>query len=133
MIRDTFFQKKDHGIVKKKGKILIPKKLFWFLRVVQEDIEAKKEITRIPSIDLMKADYIFGGLVEEDGDIYKFTYLPCPKEKVCKWVLFLNKKEIKDIASGKTKAITLYSCEYPECECKYSKEGVYDIDEIDNG
>ncbi|HCC84460.1 MAG TPA: hypothetical protein DEP87_02155 [Candidatus Pacebacteria bacterium] len=126
------FELVSHGKAKHKTEVEIPRPLIWFLRTVQEDIKANQPATLIPSMGSLRCQYVFGGLVEENGDpffrdTYKFIYFPTfaakNKKITCRWVLYLTRAQIAEIASDTVKTLFLWSCNQSECECKYSLQG----------
>ena len=100
----------------------IPKDLEKFLKEVYELILKKDEATTIPSDDLLQDNFIYGGLNEEGGCEYGFTYFP-EKGTRNKWELNFTVDRLKDIYEDQTTRLDLWACASKDCKCKfYSKD-----------
>jgi len=104
---------------KQKKEVLIPDRLKEFLTYVNSLILNKDEAATIPSDDLIQNDFASGGLEEENGNSYYFTYSP---EEIARdeWKLRLDKETINKISQGTIKKLTLWGCAKNNCHNLFS-------------
>jgi len=101
-----------------KQRVSIPKDLGEFLKHVYELILKKDESTTIPSDDLIQDDFIYGGLIEEGGVEYGFTYFPGEGTRN-KWELIFTVGQLEDVREGRLKYLDLWGCKSKKCQCKF--------------
>ena len=104
---------------KSKQSVVLPSDLVEFLGYVRKMIEAKDELATIESDDLLQCERAYGGLIEEGGTQYGFTYFP-EEETRYKWELELDITEITNIADGSKTDLVLWGCHNPNCRCMFS-------------
>jgi len=102
---------KKHEIVR------IPLDLQEFLSQVNNMILAKDESTTIQSDDLLQCERAYGGLDEEGGRMYSFTYFP-EKGIRHKWHFSLDITDVERVADGATTELSMWACPDPECHSK---------------
>lgn len=103
---------------KKLEKTELTAKLIHFFKKLDKEIKDELQHTQIESGDLIQANFIYGGLIEEGGDRYIFTYFPRVGTKN-KWELELTKLQIERIAKGNIKTIDLWACQQDGCGSKF--------------
>lgn len=101
---------------KVKERVPIPKGLKQFLKEVYESILEKDEATTIPSDDLLQDAFIYGGLNEEGGGEYGFTYFP---KMGTKWELNFTVDQLKGIYKDRTTHLDLWTCASKDCKCRF--------------
>jgi hypothetical protein len=104
---------------KQKQHISIPSNLRKFLKNVYELILKKDESTTIESDDLLQDDFVYGGLIEQNGVEYGFTYFPEAGTRH-KWELVFTIGQLKDIYEGKKKYVDVWACKSKNCHCKFA-------------
>lgn len=104
---------------KAKQAVGVPDDLLDFLRDVHEMIETGDESATMESDDLLQCPSAYGGLIEDGGNRYGFTYFP-EKGVRNKWELDLDVVDIERIAGGEIAELELWACEAPECRCMFS-------------
>jgi hypothetical protein len=97
--------------------VTIPKDFAEFMTSVLASIENKEEVAVLPSDDLIQCDFACGGMVEEGGNIYEFTYFP--EDIKPKWEVVLTTDEIQQIADGSKTSWELWACSDNACGCKF--------------
>lgn len=109
--------------------VAIPADLTEFLREVHRLIVAGDEATLHESDDLLQAESAYGGLLEEGGTRYGFTYFPGEGIET-KWELVLDRDQIAQIAADRTTALPLWACQVAGCGNKSSdpEEPCYEHD-----
>ena len=103
---------------KTREEVPIPKRLRDFFAAVHRLIEAGAEEGRVESDDLLQCEFAYGGLIEEGGARYGFTYFPGAGRRD-KWELDLGSGDLASIADGATTTLTLWACGSP-CGCRFS-------------
>jgi hypothetical protein len=104
----------------------IPARLIEFLRFANELIVEGDEATTSPSDDLIQVEELTGwllasgGLVDDVGSKFRFTYFAQPKQTRKFWELELTKEQIGQIATGQLTELTLWACKSIECGCKFN-------------
>lgn len=109
--------RKERVIPKNREIVVLPENLVSFLKDVNEMIESHDELATIASDDLMQCEYACGGLVEEGGNSYSFTYFP-EEDIRDKWYLMLNASDIQMIARDEKDTIVMWACSDPSCHSK---------------
>jgi hypothetical protein len=105
--------------------VKIPARLGEFLRYANELIVEEDEAATIPSDDLIQIEESIGwllasgGLNEEGGSQFSFTFFSEPKQTRKTWELKLNKEQIADIAAGRIEELTFWTCRMSDCGCKF--------------
>ncbi len=99
--------------------VAVPTQLQGFLLEVAEKIAARDEEAVIPSDDLLQADDACGGLIEEDGDTYRFTYYP-EIESDASWQFALTTADIELIATGTKGTLQLWGCATESCDSLFA-------------
>ena len=113
---------------KQRETIKIPPRLLEFLRYAHELIVAEDKAATISSDDLIQieepANWLsaYGGLTEEGGSRFSFTYFSEPKQTRKLWELELTKDQITEIAGGQLTELTLWACRAPDCGCKFHSQ-----------
>lgn len=109
-------------VERKKAKVIettsIPEDLAEFMKSVLESIQNRDEEAVLPSDDLLQCECCYGGLIEENGSSFEFTYFPVEDIRP-KWALMLNTDEINQIADGSMKTLELWACTDKSCGCKF--------------
>jgi hypothetical protein len=120
---------------KKLEKVSLPKKLIDFFKQVNTDIVNKVEATQIESDDLIQNDFVYGGLLDQGGSDYIFTYYPVVSSTTNYWCFILSTTEIKDIAEGKITTLNLWACQQNGCQNKFMNktDTCFSHDYIDDG
>lgn len=119
------------------AEVAIGEELVGFFQEVSELIKQNDELTTIPSDDLLQTEFVYGGLTEEESDIYGFTYFP---EQITRthprptWSILLSASEIESISSGQKKTLALWKCQNPDCQSFFASkdETCFDCDYIDD-
>lgn len=112
---------------KQQETVKIPPRLFKFLRYANHLIVNEYDAATTQSDDLIQTEEFrgwlvgYGGLIEEGGSRFSFTYFSEPKQTDKKWELELTKEQIAGIASGRLTELTLWACTTPNCGCKFQK------------
>jgi len=104
---------------KQRQHISIPSNLRKFLKNVYELILKKDKSTTIESDDLLQDSFVHGGLVEQNGVEYGFTYFPEAETKH-RWELIFTVDQLKDIYEGKKKYVDVWACKSNNCRCKFT-------------
>ena len=105
---------------KVRQQVELPPYLVQFFAEVHQLVLAGDEAATTSSDDLIQADRAYGGLMRDGGADYQFVYFPDKRGVRNKWEFTLSSRAIRDIASGKRTALTLWACASPECGCKFS-------------
>lgn len=100
-------------------RVTIPKQLKDFFGYTRSLIEAGDSAAVRASDDLIQQSRAYGGLVEEGGDLYAFTYFPGSHTRP-RWDIEATSTEIADMAAGKVKHLSLWGCTNPVCEDLFS-------------
>ncbi len=103
---------------KDRQKVPLPEDLVAFLGEVRTMIERGDEETTIQSDDLLQCERAYGGVTEEGGDYFSFTYFP-DDSKRNKWHFTLHRSDIEMIADEALTEISLWACQTPGCGCKF--------------
>jgi hypothetical protein len=107
--------------------VKIPPRLFKFLRYAHQLIVREDDVATTQSDDLIQAEEFlgwllaYGGLIEEGGSRFSFTYFSEPKQTRKSWEFELTKEQIVEIAAGRLTELTLWACSSPDCGCKFQK------------
>ena len=96
----------------------IPDDLKRFLRTVDQQIQADASETKVPSDDLLQCRCAYGGLCEEGGDSFGFSYFP--RDSDGEWELFLTRAEIRVLAQDAKETIELWYCTSEACPHAFS-------------
>lgn len=102
--------------------VAIPEQLRSILREVAGRIAARDEEAMVPSDDLMQADAVYGGLLEEGGSEYAFTFFPGPGTSP-KWELILTVADMEAIAMGRKNELQLWGCASDGCHSLFADPG----------
>jgi hypothetical protein len=113
---------------KAKETVPLPIDLREFLQEVHQLIEDGDEAAIYESDDMLQAESVYGGLTEEGGTCYGFTYFserytdikPEEAGEWAEWELSLEKSEIAEIAAGEKFDLVLWACQVPLCRNKFS-------------
>ena len=103
----------------------IPPRLLQFLKYANELIVEEDEAATIESDDLIQIEEVrgyllaYGGLKEEGGSQFAFSYFVEPKQTDKKWEFELSREQIADIAAGRLTELTLWACSSPDCGCAF--------------
>lgn len=101
--------------------LALPPELTPFFQEVHALIAREDDLAMWESDDLLQAESIYGGLINQDGTAYGFTYFP--EESVeTEWEIVLDKTDIESIAKGEKTTLSLWACQFPECGSKFSDE-----------
>ena len=103
---------------KNRLKIMIPDDLREFFIYVNEMIESGNELATTESDDLLQSNCAYGGLLNESGNKYGFTYFP-EKGTRNKWELEFSDQEIKDISDHNVNELELWACKDRDCRCMF--------------
>jgi len=108
-------------VIKTKSKqiVTIPDNLLEFFYDVHELIEAEDKSALMESDDLIQCEKAYGGLLEEGGIRYGFTYFP-EKGTRQKWELELDVVDIANISEGSKSDLVLWGCLESNCRCLFS-------------
>ena len=96
-----------------------PGHLIEFLGDVQTQIEIGAEAAQIESDDLFQYASAYGGLDEEGGDSYSFTFFPVKGEIRHKWEFSFTKKELGSIRAGALSSLQMWCCRAPGCHSAF--------------
>ena len=104
--------------------VKIPNDFLKFIKEVQTAIESNAEEALIECDDCLQSDTAYGGLLEEGGKEYGFTYFPNHASRGVrdKWEIILSRDQIADIAAERSTTLQLWSCASPDCESKFPEE-----------
>lgn len=94
--------------------VRIPEELAAFLVEVDQLIDSADELAVTESDDLLQCQCAYGGLCEEGGDRYLFTYFPETGIRH-KWIFELLAAEVSAIAAGSMRELRLWFCKSDEC------------------
>jgi len=94
--------------------IAIPDDLKTFFRYANSLIEAGDNAAVGSSDDLIQGPRAYGGLVEDGGDQYAFTYFPSPHTRPC-WRIDATASEVKEMADGSITSLSLWGCTSADC------------------
>jgi len=103
----------------------IPPRLLAFLKYANDLIIEEDEAATISSDDLIQIEEVrgynlaYGGLKEEGGSRFAFTYFLEPKQIRKKWEFALDRVQIAQIAEGRCTELTLWACSSPDCGCAF--------------
>jgi hypothetical protein len=113
--------------------VAIPERLVAFLREVHELIEQDDDAATIESDDLLQTEFAYGGLLEEDGDEFGFTYFSDEGARA-KWEFELSASDIAAIAQGDRDTLRLWRCRTPGCRNRFGSpdEACFDCDYVDD-
>lgn len=92
----------------------VPADLREFFQEVAHLIDTGDEAALIESDDLLQCDRAYGGLIDEEDDIYAFTYFPREGVKT-KWIFDLSAEQIRAIADEDVLTLELWACEDGNC------------------
>lgn len=106
---------------KVKVSLRIPEEFALFMAEVHQLILVGDECAVYESDDLLQCESAYGGLLEEGGSKYGFTYFPEEGVRV-KWEVLLEKEDIERVAKGELKALELWQCKDPACRCAFHDE-----------
>ena len=99
----------------------IPPALVPFFTEVDAMIKAGDDAVLIPTDDGIQTVGIYGGLIEEGGDRFSFSYsYSLPDEVEVEWTFELSAAEIADIAAGKKTTLRLWRCQQPDCANRFN-------------
>lgn len=99
----------------------IPEDLKAFLVEVDRLITSANDLAITESDDLLQCDCAYGGLCEEGGDTYLFTYFPEAGIRH-KWIFELSAAEVSAIATGSMRQLSLWFCKSDECRSGFGSE-----------
>jgi hypothetical protein len=105
--------------------VTVPPRLVEFLRYSNNLIIEEDEAATMSSDDLIQVEesvgwlLASGGLIEDGGSRFSFTYFAEPKQTRKLWELELTKEQIAEIAAGRLTELTLWACRAPDCGCKF--------------
>ena len=118
---------------KSSAEITIPEDLLGFFREVDGLIKKNDDLVTTESDDLIQAEFVYGGLIEEKTDHFGFTYFPEQGAGPC-WSIELKATDIGLICSGEKKTLTLWKCQNPDCRSLFSSanESSSDCDYVDD-
>ena len=103
----------------------IPSDLHAFLKEVHRLILAEDNFAMWESDDLLQADGVYGGLNDQDGTEYGFTYYSgeytdVKYENQATWEITLDRTEIEKIADSQITTLMLWACQVPQCGNKFT-------------
>ena len=105
--------------------VKIPPRLVEFLRYANELIVEQDEAATVSSDDLIQVEESIGwllasgGLIEDGGSRFSFTFFAEPKQTRKLWELELTQDQIAEIAAGRLIELTLWACRASDCGCKF--------------
>lgn len=112
--------------------VQVPKRLVELMRYAHRLIIDEDDSATISSDDLIQItdDWVkdpgrpggfsgYGGLIEEGGSQFAFTYFADGTQKRREWELEFSREQVADIASGKIVELGLWACASPNCGCKF--------------
>jgi hypothetical protein len=111
----------------------IPQNLHQFLSEVHELILARDESATIPSDDLIQCEFAYGGLIDDGGHAYSFSYFP-GRQNTLTWNFSLTTSDIADIAAGRKKVLNLWRCQNQSCSSHFDSpdQTCFDCDYADD-
>jgi hypothetical protein len=100
--------------------IVIPKRLVLFFHDVDLLIKQKDVSVTRSSDDLIQTQqqFVFGGLIEDGGDRFSFTYFPRNGSEAT-WEFELSAADIAAIAVGHKEALRLWRCSTRDCGYRF--------------
>lgn len=104
--------------LKERRRISIPDELVAFLAEVDRLITSRDEAATTESDDLLQCEGAYGGLCEEGGDRYAFTYFP-EHEIRHKWMFELSAGDIAAIGRHVRHELQLWFCTSAECRSAF--------------
>jgi len=106
-------------------RVTIPEWLVAFFRSVNVRILEEDERAVTPSDDVLQAVGVCGGLIDEGGNLYRFTVFPGPDNPFNRprWEITLSVEHIRQIAEKKSGHLDLWECRNPECSNLFSTPG----------
>jgi len=107
--------------------VRISKNLVQFFREVHQLIEERHELVTTSSDDLIQAEFAYGGLMEDGGDRFSFTYFAGEGTEPS-WDFDLSASDIAAIATGKQKTLRLWRCHTPGCGYRFGTADATCID-----
>ena len=122
-----YFMRRKAPKPKLQETVSIPPRLSKFLKYANHLIVSKDDAATTQSDDLIQAEEIrgwllaYGGLTEEGGSQFSFTYFSEPKQTDKTWELEVTKEQIAEIAAGRLNELALWACSAPNCGCKFHK------------
>ena len=102
----------------------IPEDLQDFLNYVSRLIRSGADSARTPSDDLIQRDCAYGGLSDNDVNLYCFRYFP-GEDGVTTWDFSLLTEDIHAIANGEVKVLELWGCDSGRCSNRFMSEDGY--------
>jgi len=115
------------------GEARFPQNVVQFLCEVHELIEQGDERVTTSSDDLIQAEFAYGGLLEDGGDLFSFIYFP--QEGIqSTWELELSAADIAVIAKNQQGTLRLWGCCTPGCGNRFGTPDAtcFDCDDIDD-
>lgn len=94
--------------------VAMPDDLKTFFRYANSLIEAGDNAAISSSDDLIQGPHAYGGLVEDGGDQYAFTYFTSSHTHPC-WQIDATASEVKEIADGSIISLSLWGCTSANC------------------
>ena len=104
---------------KAERELILPNHLTAFLAGVSEAVDAGSEETTIESDDLLQASFVYGGLNEEGGDIFGFTFFPAEGSLRHKWEFWLTKDELRAVRDESLRSLTMWCCVTDGCRSAF--------------
>jgi hypothetical protein len=104
---------------KAEQRLIFPSHLTAFLTRVSEAVEAGSEETTIESDDLLQESFIYGGLNDEGGDVFGFTFFPEEGNLRYKWEFWLTKDELRAVRDGSLGGLTMWCCVAGRCRSAF--------------
>lgn len=107
----------------------IPRELREFLIQVRELILEGSEEATVESDDLIQCERAYGGLIEEGGSEYGFTYFPGGGVEHS-WEMTLSVSQIHRITAGSIQSLDFWKCESESCSSRFASscESCFDCD-----
>jgi|SRR5215468_11101933 len=106
----------------------IPPDLRRFFARLSKAIDAGVEETRMPSDDLLQGDCVCGGLDEEGGDTFSFTYFPGapahPTRVQPTWRFSIDRSQIRAVGLGGRTTLSFWACADPDCRNRFKASDV---------
>ena len=103
----------------------IPPDLRRFFARLSKAIDAGVEETRIPSDDLLQGDRICGGLDEEGGNTFSFTFFagaPAHPTRVQPtWSFSLDRSQLQAAGLGARPTLSFWACADPVCRNRFRR------------
>ncbi len=94
--------------------VTIPEDLKDFFRYVHSLIEAGDNAATSSSDDLIQCPCAYGGLLEDGGNEYAFTYFPSSHTRP-RWRIDAAASEVKNMADGSITTLALWRCTNADC------------------